>query len=309
MASLATVVVLRRHVNGNITGGVYMVDLLCLGVKDSWYFFNEPPEDIEERLDFADNKLWQKIDYALAHNIVYAGHDFAAEFHIEPHKLFALTKYILQEDDDTVPLIEIKTGDEEGRPHLMGKASGSYGPVLAKLKKYAGEGNYIFTIEDESMDWENEDDEDIDEEDDDENEEEEGALSEIEEGYLDFDDVSALSTSQLVGALRNDERLLSEEIIIKAELLFRYYDEKRGETVAVNDDNFQHAAYEMYDKRQDKWTRAFKKSQSSLGKILEEAQALGLSDKDDETEIYLSLADKYSKMKLLSVHCCKPAHP
>src|SRR5438309_465578 len=38
---IANVFVMRQHVNGHITAGVYLVDLLCLGIKDTFFFFNE----------------------------------------------------------------------------------------------------------------------------------------------------------------------------------------------------------------------------------------------------------------------------
>jgi len=222
-AGLATVVVLRRHVNGNITSAVYMVDLLCRGIKDSLYFFNQPLYELKERFDFDDSVLWQKIDYDLAHNIVYAGHDFAMDFHIEPHKGFAVTKYILEEDNDNVPLIEIETGDKDGRPHLMVNSSDSYGDVLAKLKKYAGEGNYTFTIASEPTDWENEeneeddDDDYVDDHDDHDDREtevfedtEDEYLDKIELGFFDFKHVSEISTSKLIEVLINHKRLSAE---------------------------------------------------------------------------------------------------
>ncbi|MFH1936924.1 MAG: hypothetical protein ABIK52_05120, partial [Bacteroidota bacterium] len=47
----ATILVTRIHINGNVTHGAYMVDLYCLGVKDSFWKFNEHPKDFHEFLD------------------------------------------------------------------------------------------------------------------------------------------------------------------------------------------------------------------------------------------------------------------
>jgi hypothetical protein len=51
----------------------------------------------------------------------------------------------LEEDTDSIPLIDVPVG-EEGKPHLIVNRSYNYGPVLQKLKKNAGEGNYYFTL-------------------------------------------------------------------------------------------------------------------------------------------------------------------
>lgn len=303
-ARLANVVVLRRHVNGNITSAVYLVDLLCLGIKDSFYFFNQSLYEIQERFDFGNGRLWQKIDYALAHNIIYAGHDFAMDFHIEPHQDFAVTRYILEEDDDNVPLIEIETGDEEGKPHLMVRPSDTYGPVLARLKKYAGEGNYTFTIGDEPMDWNDEDEEEediVDDESEEEDWDEDEYLDDIGEELLDFNHVSEISTSKLLFVLTSHERAIAEEVIIKAELLVRMYHEERDETVIADEKEIiESPAYKMYEERKDKWNEAYEASKPFLSEIQDEVRNLLLRGTGDENEInnYLSLFDKYSESEI-----------
>src|SRR5207248_2257023 len=92
---IADVFVLRRHVNGHVTAGVYLVDLSCLGVKDTFFFFNEEESEVMGKVPMS---MFMEIDYALAHNIIYAAHDFALEYDIHPHKEFSITKQILEED-------------------------------------------------------------------------------------------------------------------------------------------------------------------------------------------------------------------
>ncbi|MEO8117391.1 MAG: hypothetical protein ABI653_07045 [Bacteroidota bacterium] len=154
---MANVIIMRKHVTGNVTLGYYLIDLLCLGVKDTFYHFNASEAEAEERLESIIDSL-EECDYDLAHNVIYAAHDFAMEFDIPPHKDFKLTKYILQEDDDHVPLIDIHTGAPDGKPHLMINPQGQGKWALEKLIKNAGEGNYYYTTEDDIGD-EGEDDE------------------------------------------------------------------------------------------------------------------------------------------------------
>lgn len=40
-SKIAHVIVIRRHTNGNFTYSGYLVDLLCPGVKDTYYGFNQ----------------------------------------------------------------------------------------------------------------------------------------------------------------------------------------------------------------------------------------------------------------------------
>lgn len=140
-SDLASITVMRRHVNGNVTAGSYLVDLLCLGVKDTFFWFNEPESAITDRMPPG---MMMEIDYNLAHNIIWAGHDFAADYDIEPTKDFALTQMILEEDNDDIPLMEIHTGDESGQPRLVANFPGQYSRELSILARSAGEGNYSF---------------------------------------------------------------------------------------------------------------------------------------------------------------------
>lgn len=160
---MAQVIVMRRHVTGNVTIGLYLVDLLCLGVKDTHYYFNILPNEFEDRIE--DGPEFTEISYELAHNIVYAGHDFAMEFTIKPCAEFAVTQYILEEDNDKIPLIDISTGDEEGKPHLMVQSGSNYHDALAKLRQHAGEGNYHYTIgignDEENDGWKGEEDDEL----------------------------------------------------------------------------------------------------------------------------------------------------
>jgi hypothetical protein len=144
-SQIANVSVMRKHTNGNVTIGLFRVDLLCLGVKDTVFFFNTSEAEFltsysQELADF------KEIDYALAHNIVYAGHDFAMEFDIHPHHNFEVTRYILEEDNNAVPVMDVPVGTD-GLPHLIVAKPGQFADILVKLKQYAGEGNYYYTVE------------------------------------------------------------------------------------------------------------------------------------------------------------------
>src|SRR4051794_6260517 len=254
---IANVVVTRKHVNGNITAGIYLIDLFCLGIKDTFYFFNEPEEELFEKINIERSYL-QEIDYNLAHNIIYAGHDFALEFDIQPHKTFSITKFILEEDNDAIPVIDIPVGDENGNPHLMIDNSYNYGPVLEKLKKHAGEGNYTFTLDDNEYDEEEEDEDEWEGDEDDRDEEDawdewedEQSLDDIEPGYLDFNHISEFETDSLRDALEEHIREPLDEIIIKTELLWRRLSEEKPELIASEEQVRNTKEFGLYEDKMD----------------------------------------------------------
>ncbi|MDA3818555.1 MAG: plasmid pRiA4b ORF-3 family protein [Prolixibacteraceae bacterium] len=168
-AGIANIIVSRKHSNSNITMGLYLVDLKCLGVKEAFYHFNISNIEYREFIDkFSKNADAATIPYALAHNIIFAGVEYAEEFGFKPHPEFnSVAQYILEEDTDDIELIDIECG-MDGLPcyvkgpydsEVQGKS------IIAQLEKAAGPGNYNFIdTMDEDFDDEDFDDEDFDDE-------------------------------------------------------------------------------------------------------------------------------------------------
>jgi hypothetical protein len=146
-SKMASLVVARKHITGNITYGVFLVDLACLGVKDSFWHFNTPEAEYRKELDrlTRSNEGIEKIDYLLAHNIVYAGIEFAQEYEFKPHKNFtSVTQFILEEDKKDIPLIEIECGIDGLPTYMQGPldSDAKARQIVAQLERTAGKGNY-----------------------------------------------------------------------------------------------------------------------------------------------------------------------
>ncbi|RNC63930.1 hypothetical protein [Proteiniphilum sp. X52] len=148
---LAHVTIARKHVNGNVTYCAYLVDLKCLGIKDTLYQFNLPEYEFDEyKNKLATHLGLIECEYNLAHNIVHAGWEYAGDIGFEPHKDFlSITQYMLEEDSDEIPLIDIRCGDENGKPLFV------QGPleddtmaamIINRLEKRLGTGNYDYVL-------------------------------------------------------------------------------------------------------------------------------------------------------------------
>jgi hypothetical protein len=218
-AGLATVIVVRQHVNKKFTGAMYLVDLKCLGVKDTSWFFNITEEEFLSSIP-AFEEGFAAIEYKLAHNIIYAGHDFAMDFDIGPHKDFSVTKFILEEDDDGIPIIDIPVGDKDGIPHLLTYGPNEHLDALARLRKNAGEGNfrYTYSIGEFSEDEEFDDDDDLDDD------AKYLSLSEIEPGTIDPHVVKHVAFEDLMNIELMKERDALEQLICMAEAFIRIVD-------------------------------------------------------------------------------------
>jgi hypothetical protein len=137
---LAQICVVRQHVNGHITAGIYLVDTFCAGVKDTFCFFNISEFAFNLRFSFSPT-IQQECTYELAHNIIYGAIAFAEEYGISPPSDFHLTRYILEEDTEAVPLIDLAFG-RNGKPFLVLSGNPRDEYLRRQMEKNAGPGNY-----------------------------------------------------------------------------------------------------------------------------------------------------------------------
>ena len=137
---LTNIAVLRKHPQGKVTGAMFLVDTLCLGVKDAVVFVRKDMDELKENFLFFDeyNEDVRKISYEEAHNRIYGAIAFAEEAGIEPCKEFNLAQYILEEDTDDIPLIEYEYG-KDGKHALFAKNGIELSTFLPILREHLGD--------------------------------------------------------------------------------------------------------------------------------------------------------------------------
>ncbi len=162
MSGTVHVVIARKHVSGNLTLGMYLVDLLCLGVRDTHYRFNTSPDDYHDLLDMMSESLnMKKVDYVLVHNILLTAVEFAGDLGFKPCKDFtSITQHLLDEDTDDIELMEIECG-RNGKPvfiktDLFTESESQL--IINQLEKSVGKLNFdiIYGLDGEEMDLEDE---------------------------------------------------------------------------------------------------------------------------------------------------------
>ncbi len=152
-SGLALVFVNRRHINAHVTHAAYVVDLYCLGLKESFWTFNQDPLDFKDFMEQQQKENPQgvrliKTEYGLVHNIIYGAIEYAGELGFLPHKSFDTTKYVLEEDDDHVEFIKLTFG-YKGKPLYISSPGqpAERNRVLAQLEKNPGRGKYEYITE------------------------------------------------------------------------------------------------------------------------------------------------------------------
>jgi hypothetical protein len=146
------IIIARKHTNGNFTVGFFLVDLLCLGVKDAYFKFNIFESEYKEILELANNGVdTKKTDYTLVHNIIFAGLEFADDYGFKPNKDYTSTMQYFLEDDtnDDIELMEIECGHNNEPLYVQGPYENEteVNRIIAQLEKTAGKGNYKFIRE------------------------------------------------------------------------------------------------------------------------------------------------------------------
>lgn len=131
-----TVLVIRKHTGDKYTLGMYLVDKLCLGVKDASYYLRMEWSEFRDFMEkFEERFSPRECSYEEAHNWVWGAIGFAEDAGIAPCKEFANAQYILAEDNDDIELIEYEFGDKDGKHCLLANErleASMYLPVMRK---------------------------------------------------------------------------------------------------------------------------------------------------------------------------------
>ena len=151
------VIITRLHKGGNISVAVFLVDMFCLGVKDTYYEMRVTKSDVQEV--FLDRGEFVECSYDEAHNMIYGAIEFAEDAGIKPHPDFALTQYFLQEDTDDIPLISYDYG-KNGEYFFVADSTLELNRFLPTLEKNLGKGNFkcVVKVDSEPDDDEYDDD-------------------------------------------------------------------------------------------------------------------------------------------------------
>jgi len=155
---LANIIIARQHKSGNYTLGMYLVDMYCLGLKDTFYKYNISQKEYDS---IKEDYPFKPVTYNEVHNMIYGAIAYAEDLGIDPHPDFKVTQYIIEEDSDDIPLIEYEFG-KDGKPFLVVSSRKDENKYVSILNKNVGEGNFDFLLGGDDYDYDDYDDYDDD---------------------------------------------------------------------------------------------------------------------------------------------------
>jgi len=132
---LATILIARRQANGRIAFGVFLVDVYCLGLKNTFcngdFTVSEYDRDVRGRTVSENDMVACPLD--LAQVIIYGGIEYAEQFGFKPNKDFNMSQYLL----------DVEFG-RDGKPFYVSGPDDNVEQILRQLEGTAGEGNFHY---------------------------------------------------------------------------------------------------------------------------------------------------------------------
>lgn len=146
-SGMATILISRRQDDGDFLFGLFLVDVLCLGLKDT--FCNAGFSPYRYRTEVVA-KVFDETPVqcppALAHQIIYGAIAFARRFGFEPQRDFALSQHILDPPGRWEPCEDVEFG-RDGKPFYIQGPHDNVERIMRKLEATAGAGNYNYAFE------------------------------------------------------------------------------------------------------------------------------------------------------------------
>jgi len=141
---IATILIARQQPDGDLVLGVFLVDLLCLGLKNTFCKSNISPYRCRtEVVPGAFDETPVQCPPALAHRIIYGAIAYARQFGFEPHRDFHLSQHLLDPPRDDEPCEDVEFG-KDGKPLYIAGPDDNVERILRKLEANAGEGHYDY---------------------------------------------------------------------------------------------------------------------------------------------------------------------
>jgi hypothetical protein len=147
-SGIGNITLIREKPDGNFLVAVYLIDIFCLGLKNTFYNPDTSSSEIKDMLNKNPDEKQIELNSDYAHSIIYGGIDFALNLGFKPHSDFKVTKFILTpreeiEFDDTIEF------GKDGKPYYF---AGPYDTpeknnrIFKQLEESVGKDNFYFTV-------------------------------------------------------------------------------------------------------------------------------------------------------------------
>ncbi|GAB6906657.1 conserved hypothetical protein [Desulfosarcina cetonica] len=157
---IGTAIIARKMPNGYIGAGVYLLDVWCLGVKNT-YFTTLSEYDYMDRISEIEvNEDLENIHPSCFRKLIDECVDYSEELGFKPHKDYKISRQLLMDIDPTVCPNKYTFG-KNGKPfYLSGphESEQRSKQIVNTLQKNCGEGNFDYLVQVGDMGFDDYDD-------------------------------------------------------------------------------------------------------------------------------------------------------
>ncbi len=142
-------IVSRKKKNGEIVAGFFLIDVFCLGIKDTFsdIMTEEDYENHKNHLVDGNESYYIHKEPNYIFNLIYGAADYAEELGFKPEKDFAVSEFILDKVD-TIEYVDIPFGSA-GRPFYIEGPHDKPASILSTLRKHLAAEDFDFVLLDE----------------------------------------------------------------------------------------------------------------------------------------------------------------
>ena len=141
---LAQILISRRQPNNKLIVGFYLVDIYCLGLKNTFCNADISLEEYKSlKLTTFEETILTPCSPGKVSRIIIGAIDYARRLGFDPQKDFDLSKYIIEGllEPDCDYTLEF---GREGKPFYIAGPADDFRTIINTLRKNVGEGNFDF---------------------------------------------------------------------------------------------------------------------------------------------------------------------
>ena len=141
---MAHIYLSRRQPNNKLILGVYLVDIFCLGLKNT---FSNASMSIEEyqklKLSLFEETAISSYSPAKAYRIIIGAIEYAKKIGFKPQQDFDLSQYVLEGLKNNDYDLTLEFG-KDGKPFYIAGPDDDFEAIIETLRKNVGEDNFHF---------------------------------------------------------------------------------------------------------------------------------------------------------------------
>ncbi len=143
---LAHILLSRKQPNDQLIIGVFLVDIYCLGLKNTFCNANILLEEYEKlKFRMSQESSLITCDPMLVNRIIYGAIEYARKLGFEPQKDFRLSRFTLDDPSDADLPNDVEFG-KDGKPLYIAGPNDNVDDIIKRLSKNVGDGDFHYLL-------------------------------------------------------------------------------------------------------------------------------------------------------------------